>query len=158
MDVLTYHESITIAAPAEALYDLVSDVTRTGEWSPVCTAGWWDDQDAGPVAGAWFTGHNELPERTWDTRSQVEVAERGQEFAFVVGGTFVRWGFTFTPIEDGTGVTESWAFLPSGIAMFEEKYRESAPAEISARIEAAHTGIAATLAAIKQIAEAGVPD
>ncbi len=42
-------------ATPEALYDLVSDITRTGEWSPVWTACWWDA--AGQV-GVWFIGQN----------------------------------------------------------------------------------------------------
>jgi len=61
-----YSESIVVARSPEALYDMVSDVTRMGEFSPVCTACWWDDAD-GPRAGAWFTGRNEVPGRTWET-------------------------------------------------------------------------------------------
>ena len=55
MSSLQYSESIVVARSPEALYDMVSDVTRMGEWSPVCTACWWDDGD-GPRPGAWFTG------------------------------------------------------------------------------------------------------
>ena len=57
------------------MYSAVSDVTRTGEWSPVCQECWWDEGD-GPVVGAHFTGRNVLPERTWETRSEVVAAER----------------------------------------------------------------------------------
>jgi hypothetical protein len=42
---------------------MVAGVTRMGEWSPVCTARWWDVGD-GPHVGAKFTGRNERPERT----------------------------------------------------------------------------------------------
>lgn len=150
---LNHEESVVVDATPETLYDMVCDITRTGEWSPVCTGCWWDDPTEAGTVGAWFTGHNEQPGRTWETRSQVVVAERAKEFAFVVGGTFVRWGYTFVPAAAGTKVTESWAFLPGGIAMFEEKYGENAPAEVATRIESAHAGIPATLAAIKQIAE-----
>jgi polyketide cyclase/dehydrase/lipid transport protein len=52
---LTYADSIVIARSPADLYDMVSDVTRMGEWSPVCKACWWDD-GLGPSAGAWFTG------------------------------------------------------------------------------------------------------
>jgi hypothetical protein len=149
---INYSESITIARSADDLYDMVSDVARTGEWSPVCKACWWDEGD-GPREGAWFTGRNETPERTWETRSQIVVAQRGREFAFVVGGSWTRWGYTFAPIEDGTVLTESWAFLPGGFARFAERYGDDAPAQIAERTEAAHRGIPATLAAIKKIAE-----
>jgi hypothetical protein len=152
MSSLRHAESIVIARPAEFLYDMISDVTRMGEWSPICTACWWDE-GAGPWAGAWFTGRNELPERTWETRSQVVAAERGREFAFAVGGAWVRWGYSFTPVAGGTEVTESWQFLPAGIARFHERYGDGAEAEIKARTEAAHRGIPLTLAAIKKSAE-----
>jgi hypothetical protein len=149
---LNYSESITIARSADELYDMISDVRRTGEWSPVCKACWWDEGD-GPHEGAWFTGRNETPERTWETRSQVVAAQRGREFAFVVGGTWTRWGYTFTPVEEGTVLTESWEFLPGGFVRFAERYGGDAPAQIAERTEAAHRGIPITLAAIKRIAE-----
>ena len=154
MSSLRYSESIVVARPAESLYDMVSDVTRMGEWSPVCKACWWDDGDSLRV-GAWFTGRNELPERVWETRSQVVAAERGREFAFVVGGSLVRWSYAFTPVDGGTQVTESWEFLPDGIARFQARFGEDAEAQIANRTEAAHRGIPITLAAIKESAESG---
>jgi len=153
VDELQHSASVVVGASPDALYDLVSDVTRTGEWSPVCAACWWDE-GAGPRAGAWFTGRNVTRERTWETRSRVAVAERGREFAFVVGGDLVRWGFTLTPVDGGTELTESWEFLPAGIALFGERYGDDAAAQIADRTRAAHEGIPASLAAIKRIAEA----
>jgi hypothetical protein len=148
-----HQESVTVEASAETLYGLVSDITRTGEWSPVFTSCWWDDEATPGQVGAWFTGRNELPHRTWETRSQLVVAERGREFAWVVGGNFVRWGFTLTPAGSGTTVTESWEFLPDGIAMFEEKYGDEAHVQITDRTQQALDGIPKTLSAIKRIAE-----
>jgi ribosome-associated toxin RatA of RatAB toxin-antitoxin module len=146
-------QSILVEATPEALYDLVSDITRTGEWSPICTACWWDDTSEAGRVGAWFTGHNELPERTWETRSQIVAADRGREFAWIVGDGFVRWSFTFEPDGAATRLTESWAFLPNGIAMFQEKYGDRATVEIDERTQQAHDGIPRTLAAIKRVAE-----
>lgn len=153
MTELSISESVVINASPEDLYDMVADVTRMGEWSPVCKACWWDEGE-GPQVGAWFTGRNELPERTWETRSQVVAAERGKEFAFQVGGSLVRWGYTFTPVDGGTRVTESWDFLPGGIATFGERFGDDAAAQIENRSQAARTGIPATLTAIKKAAEA----
>jgi hypothetical protein len=151
--VRTHEQSIVVEATPEALYDLVSDITRTGEWSPVCTACWWDDPDQAGQVGAWFTGHNELPDRTWETRSRIEVADRGREFAWLVGGRYARWGFTFAPDGAATRLTERWDFLPDGITMFGEKYGDRAATEIEDRTRQAQDGIPRTLAAIKRIAE-----
>ncbi len=154
----SHRESVTVEVSTEKLYDLVSDITRTGEWSPVCTSCWWDDVVEAGQVGAWFTGRNELPDRTWETRSEVVVAERGREFAWVVGGSFVRWGFTLAPVETGTSLTESWEFLPGGIAMFEEKYGDDARVQITDRTQQALDGIPKTLRAIKRIAESSTVD
>lgn len=149
---LTFSDSVFIARDAEDLYDMVADVTRMGEWSPVCTACWWDEGES-PRVGAWFTGRNETPERTWETRSQVVAAQRGREFAFAVGGTWTRWGYVFEPTDEGTTLTESWEFLPAGIERFHERFGEDADAQIAQRVVAAREGIPATLAAIKRVAE-----
>ena len=150
----SFRSSIVVARAPEVLYDMVSDITRMGEWSPVCTGGRWDEGD-GPRVGAWFTGTNVTPERTWETRSEVVAADRGHEFAFVVGGTRVRWGYTFEPADGGTEVTESWEFLPDGLALFDERFGDDAPAQVADRTRAAEVGIPATLAAIKAAAETG---
>ncbi|MGH3367325.1 MAG: SRPBCC family protein [Nocardioidaceae bacterium] len=152
---LRHQESVVVDAGPEVLFDLVTDIGRTGEWSPICTGCWWDDPTGAGRVGAWFTGRNELPHRTWETRSKVVVADRPTEFAFHVGDGFVRWGYTFQPTGEGTVLTESWHFLPAGIEMFHQKYGEQAETEIADRIRAAQTGISATLAAIKRIAERG---
>ncbi len=150
---LTFSDSIVVAATPEELYDLVSDVTRTGEWSPICRACWWDEGASGQV-GNWFTGRNVTPARTWETRSQVAVADRGREFAWLVGGSLARWGYTLEPVEGGTRLTESWEFLPAGLALFGERYGDDAQRQIEDRTRAAHDGIPATLAAIRRIAQA----
>src|SRR5277367_5507665 len=124
---LRHAESVVIARPAEAVYDMISDVTRMGEWSPVCTGCWWDEGESLRV-GAWFTGRNVTPDREWETRSEVVVANRGRAFAFVVGGAWTRWSYSFEATDDGTVVTESWEFLPGGIARFEERFGEDATA------------------------------
>lgn len=153
---LSHSESIMVKAPAAFLYDLISDITRTGEWSPVCSSCWWDDEAEAGQVGAWFTGRNELPHRTWETRSEVVTAERGREFAWVVGGSFVRWGFSLAAAGTDTLLTETWDFLPDGIAMFEEKFSGEAHAQIQDRTQQALEGIPKTLAAIKRIAEVAI--
>jgi len=149
---LNYSESILIERSAVDLCDMVSDVTRMGEWSPVCKYCWWDEGDSARV-GAWFTGHNESPERTWETRSQVSVAERGRQFAFLVGQAWIRWGYVFSRKKTATVLTESWDCLTAGVDRFHQRYGADAPAQIQDRIKTAHEGIPTTLAAIKRSAE-----
>lgn len=152
MSDLTHSESIDIAASPEAVYDLVSDVTRTGEWSPVCAQCWWDPGD-GPRVGARFTGRNVTPDRTWETRSEVVAADPGREFAWSVGPGRVRWGYLLRAEGSGTVLSETWEFTVAGQAWFHERFGAEADREIQARAQAAREGIPATLAAIGRILE-----
>ena len=84
MTELTHSGSIVINRSPEDVYDMVADVTRTGEWSPVCEECWWDESEVeGPRIGAKFTGRNVTPVRTWETRSEVVAADRGRAYLFV---------------------------------------------------------------------------
>ena len=56
-------------------------------------------------------------------------------------------------MDGGTELTESWNFLPKGIAGFHERYGDDAENQIEIRSSAAHEGIPVTLAAIKKAAE-----
>jgi hypothetical protein len=149
---LSHSDSIFVARPADALYEMILDITRMGEWSPVCKACWWDPGD-GPRVDAWFTGRNETDDRTWETHCKVIAAHPGREFAFAVGGSWTRWGYTFSPESGGTTVTESWELLPDGVAFFEERFSTDAEAQIASRARDAEKGIPETLAAFKRVAE-----
>ncbi len=155
VDPYRHAESVVIDASAEALYDLVTDIARTGEWSPVCTTCRWRD-GTGPRVGAWFVGRNEADGRVWETESQVVVAEPGREFAWLVGGRYVRWGYLIEAQgPHRSRLTESWEFRPAGREMFREKYGQDADERIELRRRQALSGIPATLAAIKRVAEGG---
>jgi hypothetical protein len=155
METLRQSGSIVINRSPKELYDMVADVTRVGEWSPMCTACWWDEGD-GPQVGAKFTGRNERPGRTWETRSEVVTADRGRQFGWVVvePPTGARWNYSFVAVDGGTEVTETWELPPEGSAFFEKRFGDDAAKEIGIRSDWAKNGIGATLAAIKDIAEA----
>lgn len=152
---LTRAESIRVEADPAVVYALVTDVGRTGEWSPVCTGCDWDDPGAGAVVGARFTGHNSSGGRAWDTRCTVVEAEPGRVFAWEVNGGLVRWAYHLAPVDGGTELTESWEFTPAGTTFFREKYGDAADRAIATRAAEAHAGIPATLATLKRLAEAG---
>ena len=149
---LRFSDSVVVARSPAEVYAVVSDVTRTGEWSPTCVACWWDEGD-GPSAGSAFTGRNVTPQRTWETRSRVETAEPGREFTWVVGEGVVRWSWLLEPCDEGTRLTESWHLLPGGLDFFAEKYGADAAAQVDERRRSALDGIPRSLAAVKAIVE-----
>lgn len=152
-DAQAYKEaSIEIATSPEAVYDLVSDLARMGEWSPESTGGEWKEGGTGQI-GDWFIGHNRAGEREWTRESQVAVADRGREFTFVVGGVEENctwWCYEMEPSGAGTRLTEKWWFVNKtpGLAAATEE-------QLQARIGATQGSLEATVAAVKATAEAG---
>lgn len=106
--------SLYIEAPPEKLYDLISDVSRTGEWSPECRHCEWTDGATGPTVGAWFKGTNKRGFVRWSTKSRVVTAAEGKEFSFVTrfkDHDETRWTYRFDAREGGTLVTETFELL-----------------------------------------------
>jgi uncharacterized membrane protein len=149
-------ETVTVGAPPEAVYDLVADITRMGDWSPVCAEAVWDDDSR-----EWFSGTNVTSERSWTTKCRVDVAELGKEFTFVncgmAGATdLVRWSYRFTPADGGTTVTEEWQVLPGYVDFM----RQVAPdMDVAAYLDgvkpATQQGMRETLARLRAGAEGG---
>ncbi|HUP84812.1 MAG TPA: SRPBCC family protein [Acidimicrobiales bacterium] len=77
-------ESVEIAAPAETVWSLVSDLTRMPEWSPETIKVAWTRGSSGPVAGATFKGTNRANVRRWSTSCRIIVADPPQELAWEV--------------------------------------------------------------------------
>jgi len=50
-----------VAARPELVWDLVTDITRIGEWSPECIRAAWLGEPSRPRPGARFTGRNRFP-------------------------------------------------------------------------------------------------
>ena len=103
-----------VSAPPERVYELISDITRMGEWSPECRRCEWIDGVTGPAVGARFRGHNRLGPLRWSTTSKVVAADPGREFAFtvVVGDRDeTRWRYQLERTDSGTSVTESYEFV-----------------------------------------------
>lgn len=101
-------------APPDRVFDLVSDVTRMGEWSPECRGGKWIEGSTVPVAGARFKGSSKRGFVRWSTTARVVVADPGREFAFVTthrGHDETRWTYRFAADSAGTMVTETFEML-----------------------------------------------
>jgi hypothetical protein len=104
-------ESRRIAAPADKVWSLVSDLPRMGEWSPQNEGGAWRNGAAGPAVGATFAGKNRNGFRKWTTTATVVACEPGKvfEIAVTTGRLPVsRWRYEFEATPEGCLVTESW--------------------------------------------------
>jgi hypothetical protein len=108
-------ESVTVhmEAPPGAIWELVSDVTKIGRYSPETFEAEWLDGATGPSVGARFRGHvkrNGIGPTYWTTCT-VEECEPDRTFTFGVGPpgkALTVWGYRMEPVEDGTDVTETF--------------------------------------------------
>ena len=100
-----------VAAPAERVWALVSDITQVGRWSPETASCEWIGGAAGPAVGTRFKGRNEIGSKRWSTVCTVTDAEPGSRFAFEVKAgplKVARWEYRIEPAGAGCRVTETW--------------------------------------------------
>ena len=96
--------TVSMAAPAERIWDLIADVRNTGRFSPETFEAEWLDGATGPALGARFRGHvrrNEIGPVYWTT-CRVTACEPGREFGFevLVGDRPVNnWHYRLTPVD-----------------------------------------------------------
>lgn len=117
--------SRSIESDPATLYDLVSNVTNMGRWSPETTGCTWLKGATGPAVGARFRGSNRAGWRRWSTTSTVVAADPGRRFSFEVQVgplPISRWTYEFEAEGSGTRVTEIWedrrpAFLHKPMAV-----------------------------------------
>jgi len=119
------HDEVTVhmAAPAERIWELVSDIRNTGRFSPETVDAEWLGGATGPAVGVRFRGKVVRNGRgpTYWSECRITACEPGSEFGFVVlvaGRPINHWHYRFTPAAapdgtDGTDVTESFRLEPS---------------------------------------------
>lgn len=107
--------TLTVNAPPEKVWALITDVTRIGEFSPETLEGRWIGGATGPAIDAKFQGHvkrNGRGPMYWTT-CRIVACEPNREFAFAVEVRGVKsvntWRYRLEPGDDGTSVTESYA-------------------------------------------------
>jgi uncharacterized protein YndB with AHSA1/START domain len=140
--------SVSIDAPPDRVYALVSDVARTPEWSPECVRVEWVE------AGKRFRGHNKIGSREWAMECVIDEAKPSQAFAFHTerdGDLRTRWGYRLEPTSSGGTQLTEW---------YQRVAKVPLPARIAERLlmggRAKHNAenMRASLAKIKTIAEA----
>lgn len=142
--------TIRIDAPAQQLWDLVTDITGMGRWSTENRRGRYI-RGAEPRVGAWFVGLNRIGPVLWATPCEITVAEPLTHFEFQVHIVGPRWGYRLAPDPEGTLVTEyrDWSYTSA----FNRLLRWSGPLGQTRDNHALH-GIPETLRALKEHAEA----
>ena len=103
--------SVTVSAPAQDAFDLISDLTLMGQWSSECVRVRWKGKAAGAGSGAKFRGYNRRGLRRWSTSGRITDYQPGRRLAWNVsflGLPMSTWSYDFEPREGGCLITEKW--------------------------------------------------
>lgn len=98
----------TVDAPLEAVWPLVVDVTRTGEWSHECREVFWLGGVTAAVPGARFRGRNRSWLWRWSRTCEVVDVVPFRQLTWRTIPTVVfhdssQWRITVEPARTGTG-------------------------------------------------------
>ncbi len=147
-DIIT--ASIEISAPPSAVWAIVSDLKRMGEWSPQCRR---MIVRGGEVKqGARTINVNRQGWKVWPTRSYVKVFEPERALALKIAENGTIWTYELEPTATGTRLTESRT-APNGVSNvsnFLTKHVLGGTERFEAGLQ---RGIEDTLARIKHEAE-----
>lgn len=103
---------LVIAAPPDAVYEAVADVTRMPEFSPEVIECRWLDGATGPAVGARFAARNKFTRGpAVGNKPVITAVDPGRLISWSrtepFGGT-VEWTYEFLPHAEGTEVVESY--------------------------------------------------
>ena len=146
--------TIHINAPPGAIYGLVADVTRIGEFSPECRRAEWLNGARHASPGARFRGRNAANKLSrWSRVCEVLRADPGREFSFRTVPVLTKpdstvWRYRFESADGGTDVTESYEVVKLPPRLLLAVYRRLLPHHMDMRPH-----LRRTLEALKRTAE-----
>lgn len=149
--------SVEIAADPHAVWAMVTDLPRMGEFSPENVGGRWLDGATGPAVGVRYRGFNRHSGdgREWWTRVKVVEYQDCRLFTFDVrapiGIRVSRWSYEIEPTPTGCRLSEHWYRVGNRFV------RNFLGPRVTGRADRPgfNTGsIEHTLAAVKAVAEA----
>lgn len=100
-------------APPDAVWRIVSDVTRVGEWSHECHGARWLDGATAAAPGVRFRGRNKSGPWRWVRPCRITTADPGRSLAwrtegFLAVGDTTDWRIDLHPVEDGTRIVQTY--------------------------------------------------
>jgi uncharacterized protein YndB with AHSA1/START domain len=141
----------TIDAPADVIFDLVTDITRMHEWSPETTEARWLGDAATAAVGAQFAGTNRLGKNSWTTKPTITALEPGRLFEFKVPGkSGPIWRYEFRAAGEQTEVVESAVQAKRSPAIIRFFQRRAGVTDRAANL---HQNMSTTLERLAVVAE-----
>lgn len=144
--------SIDIEASPAAVWSVVSDLRRMGEWSPQCKK---MIIRGGEVReGVRTINLNRQGWKWWPTRSYVKVFEPEKRLVLKIAENGTLWSYELEPTATGTRLTEA-RLAPNGVSTISKVLTNSVLGGTERFEDELQRGIEETLAKIKVAAERG---
>lgn len=143
--------SIEIDATPAAVWDVVSDLKRMGEWSPQCRKMIVFGREV--KKGTRTLNINRAGKLHWPTNAKVVDFEPGKKIAFRIVENRTIWSYELEPTPTGTRLTESRR-APHGVSAPSNFATERGMGGIDKFEDALERGIKKTLVRIKGEVEA----
>lgn len=107
--------AVTVLATPEQVWAVLSEVTRTGDWSHECHTVRWLDGATGGL-GARFRGTNKAGWSTWSRPCTITAWEPDRLLAYETKGPRIaqdcsEWTFQLEPVDGGTCITQTFRVL-----------------------------------------------
>ena len=109
---MTADVAVTVDAPIDAVWDVVRDVTRVGEWSHECVGAEWLDGATSATTGARFRGRNRSGLFRWGRVCEIVAAEPYELVWRTVSTTFYpdssEWRIALTAVDGSTQIAQGF--------------------------------------------------
>jgi uncharacterized protein YndB with AHSA1/START domain len=107
---------VVVDAAVEDVWQVVADVTRTGEWSHECRSAQWTGGAVAAAPGARFRGRNRTGWARWSRTCEIVAVDDRRELAWRTIPTLLypdstEWRIRLEPAGDGTTITQSFTVL-----------------------------------------------
>jgi hypothetical protein len=104
---------VMVAAPIEAVWRVVADITRTGEWSHECREVAWLGGAAHARPGARFRGRNRSGWLRWSRTCELTVVDRPRRISWHTITTLVfvdstEWAIELDAAPGGTRIVQTY--------------------------------------------------
>jgi uncharacterized protein YndB with AHSA1/START domain len=115
--------AVVVDAPPTAVWEVVGDPRRTGEWSHECLEVVFDDGGTEPGVGVRFRGRNKVGNNGWSRTCEIERFEPGREISWrtipsrPLYNDSTIWTLTVEPEGDGTRITQRYEVVKLGPVM-----------------------------------------
>ena len=113
--------AVTVDADVDAVWQVVRDVTRVGEWSHECVSAEWFDGSTTAFPGARFRGRNRAGVFRWGRVCEIVSAEP-YELVWRTVPTVLypdssEWRIALEPVDAGTQISQSFRVVKATKAL-----------------------------------------